>query len=82
MCPDDGGSKHHCNIDNPLQDYTAQYPRRRSKGTIIVLYILISKFLDSRQEDKLYELQGSTHSLNLFCSWLNILQNKKQHIIE
>jgi hypothetical protein len=35
--PDDGGSKHLCNIRRLLQYYTAQHPRRQSSSSTLTL---------------------------------------------
>jgi hypothetical protein len=40
-------------------------------GKITVLYILIFRFFDMRQEDKRFWLNDSKHSLNLICSWFH-----------
>lgn len=39
----------------------------RTRGTIIILYILILTLLDGRQEDKSYELNGGKCSWDLIC---------------
>lgn len=39
----------------------------RTRGTIIILYILIVTLLDRRQEDKSYELNGGKCSSDLIC---------------
>jgi hypothetical protein len=56
--PDDGGSKHVCNVGKLLPDYTAQQPRRNHLHSLLIS----SEFGSNYRCEKLFSLKKGVRS--------------------